>query len=120
MKVKDFLKKYCLHDSTIDEITYNAASKKLVWHMDFSFWMQTDFVDGTPENGMVNIIFHQVENYTGIIGKIDWFSVDSISLNKDNTISCNILDDYNNVYYEWNFYTSDIEIEDLHIDTTNS
>lgn len=119
MKINEFLEKYCFHDSTIDEISYDTTAKELVLHMDFAFWMQKDYVDGTPENGMVNIRFHQVENYTGIIGKIDWFSVDNISLNPDHTITCVILDDFNNVYYEWDFYALDAELEDLYIDTTD-
>ena len=119
MKANDFLEKYCLHDSTIDEIKYDRDTKELIWHMDFAFWMQNDYAEGTPENGMVNIHFHQVENYSGLTGKIDWFSVDHIVFNPDNTITCTVLDDYNDNYYVWSFSVSEIEIEDLHVDTTN-
>ena len=120
MKVKDFLEKYCLHDSTIDEIKYNSETKELIWHMDFAFWMQTNYVKGTPENGLINLHFYEVENYSGLIGRLDWFSVDRIVVNPDGTITCTILDDYNSDYYVWNFYVSDMEFEDLHIDTTDA
>lgn len=120
MKVNEFLEKYCLHDSTIDEIRYNSHEKELIWHMDFAFWMQKDYVEGNPENGMINLHFYNVENYSGLIGKIDWFSVDSITLHPNGIITCVVLDDYNDDCYIWNFYVSNIEIEDLHIDTTNA
>lgn len=29
MKVNEFLEKYCLHDSTIDEISYDSDAKEL-------------------------------------------------------------------------------------------
>ena len=120
MIVHKFLEKYCLHDSTIDEIIYDAKAKELIWHMDFAFWMQNDYVEGTPENGLINLRFHQVENYSGSTGKIDWFSVDSVVADSDNTVTCTVLDDYNENYYRWTFSVSDIEIEDLHIDTTEA
>ena len=120
MKVNDFSEKYCLHNSIIDEINHDVDTKELTLHMDFAFWMQNNFVEGTPENGMVNVCFRQVEGYTGITGKIDWFSVNNISLNSDNTITCAILDDYNGKCYEWKFYVSEVEFEDLHIDTNEN
>lgn len=120
MKVKEFLEKYYLHDSTIDEIRYDLGTKELIWHMDFAFWMQNSYVEGTPENGMINLHFHNVENYTGLIGEIDWFSVNRIVINSDGTITCTVLDDYNGDSYIWNFYVSDMEIEDLHINTTDA
>ena len=118
MKPGDFLERYCLHDSTVDEIKYDPVTKELVWHMDFAFWMQNAYVEGTPENGLVNLYFHHVENYFGMTGRIDWFSVEHIVANPDSTISCTILDDFNGQYYIWTFSVSDMEIEDLHIDTT--
>lgn len=49
MEVNEFLEKYYLHDSAIDEISYDSGAKELIWHMDFAFWMQSDYVEGTPE-----------------------------------------------------------------------
>lgn len=87
--------------------------------MDFAFWMQKDYVEGTPENGMINLHFYNVENYSGLVGKIAWFSIFSITVHPTCTITCVFLDDYNNDCY-MKFYVSNIEMEDLHIDTTNA
>lgn len=119
MKPRAFLDQYYLHDSTIAEISYDPRTGELVWQMEFAFWMQDGYIEGTAENGMVNIHFHHVENYSGLTGKIDWFSVLDMAADSDHTVSCSILDDFNDQYYFWTFSVSDIELEDLHIDTTN-
>ena len=96
MKIDDLLKKYCFHDSLINEISYANNEVKIT--IDFCFWMQEEYQDGTPETGIVYLRLPDVKSYNGITGKIDSYSILETEYN-DNTLSILIMDDFHNNSY---------------------
>ncbi len=120
MKPKEFFKKYYFHDSGIEKVEYNQDTKELLFRIDFCFWMQQDYVKGTPENGMINVHCHDVDYYDGLIGEFDWISIISIHINRNKTISITVIDEIQHEFFDWTFSSNDIEFEDLHIDTTSA
>ena len=113
MTIIEFTENYCLHDSTIRNITYNKPADTLTFLIDFAFWMQDWYVDGSPENGMVNLHFSGVKDYSGLTGEIDWFSIQAVNDNRDGSLTFVVLDDFNETQYLWRFSTSDVTFEDL-------
>ena len=63
MTITEFEEKYYLHDSTIDKIEYDAENKTLRLEIDFCFWMQIWYEQGTPENGLIAVTFENVSFY---------------------------------------------------------
>lgn len=113
MTIHDFIEKYYLHDSTIRNITYSKSDNTLIFLIDFSFWMQDDYEEGSPENGMVNIRFQSVNDYAGPVGEIDWFSIQTVMEHQDGSLTFVVLDDFNDTQYLWKIAPSDITFEDL-------
>ena len=88
-----------LHDSCIDKIEYDKSSKVLLVQMDFCYWAQAEYNDDEPENGDVKIIFHGVNEYDGLIGDVDHFSILDAECNADG-FYFSILDDFHDEQYE--------------------
>lgn len=96
MKIDELLKKYCFHDSLINEIIY--ANNEVTITIDFCFWMQEGYQDGTPETGIIHLRLPDVNSYNGITGEIDSYSILEMEYN-DNTLSILIMDDFHNTSY---------------------
>ena len=63
MTVKDFADKYFLHDSGIEELTYNAAAKRLALKIDSCHWWA---IDGKPKEmiiGVIRVTFNDVSRF---------------------------------------------------------
>lgn len=46
LTIAEFQERYYLHDSTIENIRYDAENKKLTLTIDFCFWMQEWYEPG--------------------------------------------------------------------------
>lgn len=60
MKITDFVKEYDLHDSFIESIESNEDEQVVILHINFAFWMQKGYVEDSPENGVIKVVFHGV------------------------------------------------------------
>ncbi len=108
MKIKSLLEKYSFHDSTIERINYNSIKNVLTITIDFCYWMQNGFVDRNKENGLVDLVFNDVYEYDNLLGDIDSFTIlDILEISKG--IKFNIIDAYNQKYYNLSIECSDIE-----------
>lgn len=68
MTLAEFEEKYYLHDSSIDEIEYDAENRTLRLKIDFCFWMQNWYNEGELPNGFIavtfdNVTFYEYEDY---------------------------------------------------------
>ena len=109
MNVKDFLNKYELHDSIIENIEYDVNKRMLFMELDFCFWMQKDFQDGDMETGKMILQFLDVNQYDGLQGVIDSFSILDVNI-LDDVMVFSIMDDFNEKFYEVKVDSSDVYI----------
>ncbi len=65
MKLNEFSEKYNFHDSSIDKISFDEINNKLIIIVDFCFYDQQDYERGTPENGLLKVVFSGVKSYNG-------------------------------------------------------
>ncbi len=110
MTITELVKTYNFHDSLITRITHDDLLDQLVITIEFSFWAQEGFTEGMPETGMVNLVFHKVEDFdcSGLNGNVDYFSIlDAIADN--NKLSLNILDDFHDKYFELFIISPDVD-----------
>ena len=63
MKLTEFVKSYNFHDSYIETIEYNEKEEEITAVIHFAFWMQDGYVVGTPETGLIRVLFKGVKKY---------------------------------------------------------
>ncbi len=83
MTVKDFVSSIVLHDSLLEAIDVCKENNTITITVDFCFWQQKDFREGTSETGIVKLIFRGVESY----------SLDADELNSDEIVGCTYKDE---------------------------
>ena len=108
MTINELLDKYHFHDSTIEEITYDISNGKLEFIIDFCYWLQNGYSDGDKENCLVKLCFSSVDDYEWKTGVIDSFAILEIDI-EDSTVKMNILDAFNNKFYEIQFTCKSVE-----------
>ena len=64
LTLTEFHERYYLHDSTIEDIQYNAENKTLTLTIDFCFWMQEWYPANTPPNGLIEVVFENARYYS--------------------------------------------------------
>lgn len=111
MTIDTFVKHYNLHDSYITILEYSQDENTLTMYINFAFWMQESFKEGTPENGIIKVVFHNVSQYlcdggdptgafVGILG----------SEYKNDTFILKLLDDETNMYFEVHIISDSVEV----------
>lgn len=98
MKLNDFVEKYIMHDSLFTSITQDKNTVKMV--IDFAYWMQPGFSEGSPETGPLKVEFSNVTRFVCPENiPLDQVSILKTSC-KENTIQFSILNDITNEYFE--------------------
>ncbi len=64
MTIAEFANRYNLHDSYIEAVKYDPESRSVVLTIQFLFWMQNDYVEGSPETGLLYVTFHNASRYS--------------------------------------------------------
>ena len=111
MTIESFVKHYNLHDSYITSAEYSSDSRHLCLLIDFAFWMQESYKDGEPENGVIRVVFRDVDIYlceggnptgafVGILG----------SEYRDGLLIIKLLDDETNEYFELQIKASSVDV----------
>ncbi len=62
MLIKEFVKKHNLHDSLLESIEADKATKTVKLTVDYCYWQQADYCEGQTETGIVHILFSDVSN----------------------------------------------------------
>ena len=110
MTIQELREKYYFHDSCITRIEYDKELKQLEITMDFCQWAQEKYVENEPENVWLKLTFHGIDEYDGLIGEIDYFSILNAEI-KDGKFWLSILDDYHGEEYEYYLSSSNVEVE---------
>ena len=110
MTIKELRDRYYFHDSCITRIDYK--DKKLEMILDFCQWAQEWYKKTDPENVWMRLIFSGIEQYEGITGEIDYFSVLDAEI-KEDKLWIFMLDDFHNENYEIFLKPTDVEVEIL-------
>jgi hypothetical protein len=107
MTLHELVANYNLHDSYFEDIIYNENSRQLIMKINFCFWMQENYTDGTPENGIITILFENVSNLLCRVAEINCNTFSIIATEVQNTtIIFKLTDDLNQEYMELSFDSS--------------
>jgi len=109
MTLLELFTKYEFHDSLLNKIEYTPEQKTLIFEIDFCYFMQKEYNDGEPENGIIKLIFNDVENYNNITGEFDMLSILETKLSDNKCITFNILNDVTNDFYELSIETNNVD-----------
>jgi len=112
MTIKQLTDKYYFHDSCVTNITFSAETQRLIITMDFCQWAQEWYTEKEPENVWLKLTFHGIDEYNGITGDIDYFSILDAEI-KDDRFRLFILDDFHNEEYDYYLLPSAVEVEIL-------
>ena len=63
MNAKEFIENYYMHDSWIENVEVFDGGTKLLFTVDFAFWMQEGYKESDPETGIINVTFDGVKKY---------------------------------------------------------
>ena len=114
MTIQELRKQYYFHDSCITKVDFIRESKRLEITMDFCQWAQEWYAENEPENVWLKLTFHGIDEYDGITGDIDYYSILDAEV-KDDKLWLYILDDFHEEEYEYYLSPSDVEVEILGI-----
>ena len=110
MKINELLNKYTFHDSLLENISYDKENSILTLTIDFCFWMQNDYDESQPETGHIKLLFKNIENYDGLVGDIDSYSILKTSYAND-VLTISLLDDFHDEYHEITIHSQNVIIQ---------
>lgn len=113
MKAKEFVNKYYLHDSLFDKVSFAKESATISMIIDFAFWMQSWYKEGTAETGLISVTFNNVENYSCPDGVV-WEQISILQAEESNgAIKFSLLNDMEDSYLEMEIKSDNIKVEVL-------
>jgi hypothetical protein len=112
MTLKEFETRYNLHDSFIESLNYDEVTATLTLVIDFAFWMQKDFKEGDEENGLIEVVFHNVKEHGCDNGDPTGDFVSILGAKADeNSIVISLIDDECNDYMELKVIAESVEVK---------
>ena len=114
MTIHELENKYYFHDSLINKIDYYKENERLEFTIGLCYWAQEWYKEGDPELMEIRLIFEGINEYGGIIGDVDCFSILD-GMVKNGKWRFNILDDFHDTYYEYVFSPSNVEVKHIRI-----
>ena len=112
MTLKEFESRYQLHDSYIESMRYDENSTTLTLVIDFAFWMQKDFKEGDEENGLIEVVFHNVKEHECDNGDPAGDFVSILGAKADeNSLIISLIDDECNDYMELRVIAENVEVK---------
>ena len=109
MTLDEFANKYNMHDSLINAITYENNTLQI--DIDFAFWMQDWFIDGSSETGSLKVTFCNTSSYQ----HPDSLPLEDISILEtsviDDTITFALINDMTDEYLELVITASEVIVE---------
>ena len=110
MKINELVSRSTFHDSLLENILYENENSKLILTIDFCFWMQNDYDESQPETGYIKLLFNNIENYDGLVGDIDSYSILKTSYDND-VLTISLLDDFHDEYHEITIHSQNVIIQ---------
>ena len=111
MKIIDFVNEYYLHDSFIKSVEKDDNNHTVTLSINFAFWLQRDYVEGNPENGIIKVVFRNVRGYHceggdpagAFVGILD-------TKYEDGSIVISLLDDETVSYFDLIIVTDEVTV----------
>ncbi|MDO4941132.1 MAG: hypothetical protein Q4E33_05530 [Erysipelotrichaceae bacterium] len=110
MKINEFYKNYEFHDSLINNIKFNQEKGTLSINIELCNYEQKYYKEGDDEIIIIDVIFKGCKSYDSLVGELDAYSILDTVLNNDNQITFNVLDDFNDNYYELHIQADSVEV----------
>lgn len=107
MTLKELDDTFDFHDSSIQKIISDKENKRLIMLIDFCYWMQKDFIEGSIENGIISLTFENVSNYSWINGQIDDYTILGIEV-FEKKICFNIVDEFHDKFFRVSFNADEV------------
>lgn len=110
MKAKEFVDKYYLHDSLISNVSFSKDNAVVSMIIDFAFWMQSWYKEGTEETGLISVTFSSVENYS-CPENVDWEQISILqAVESGGVIKFSLMNDMEDSYLEMTIKSDDIVV----------
>ena len=111
MTLHDFVENYYLHDSFIESISQNEEHGSIEFIINFCYWMQDDFTEGSRETGLIELVFTGVKPPKLDLSKNYCDYIILKTNENDGQIVFALYDDISNDYCELSFEADDVTIE---------
>ena len=100
MCVEEFISKYNFHDSLIDDVTFDVASKQVLMRVNFAYWKQEWYNEDTAETGPLTIIFKGVSQFV-CPDDVTWEQISIIQASiEDDSINFTLMNDITDAYLD--------------------
>ena len=113
MTIEQFVEKYCLHDSGLDEIIVDHEERTVRLLVDLCNRMQDDYVEGAPEIKPIEIVFSGVgkcENLERAIDKDFGDEFIALKMEADGTLRAELVTCKEQEYYEIRIRAEDVQV----------
>ncbi len=113
MFIKEFVKKYNLHDSLLESIEINKVYKTVKLTVDYCYWQQADYCEGQTETGIVHIFFSGVSDIIFDGHTLNSDEIVSCSCQQENTFVLKMKSDITGCYHIIMITADSVEMADL-------
>lgn len=110
MNLKDFYNNYEFHDSLLNKIDFNKENGILTMNIELCNYEQKNYKETDDETSIIDVVFKECKSYDGLVGELDSYSILETVLNNDDQITFNVMDDFNDDYYELHIQADSVEV----------
>ncbi len=97
MKMIKFITKYNLRGSLLEKVSVNENT--VILTLDYCYWQQDDYKDGTKETGIVDIVFDHVNNFIHEDYQINSDEIIDVFIDENDQLNIKVFNDINLKYY---------------------
>ena len=113
MTINEFVKKYNLHDSLMEDIKYDSNSKTIKFIVDFCYWQQDDYREEMPETGLIIIEFSGNVELSYIPYHINSDEIIRVFLSESNTLHLIVFNDLSEESHEIIVKADDVSVKEF-------
>lgn len=110
MTISELCKKYNLHDSLIEGISYDRVKNVIIIDVDFCYWQQEQYINDMKETGKIKLIFSGVLNFNYTQYPINSDEIISINNTSDNELFLEVYSDVTEECHCLNISAKQVEI----------
>jgi hypothetical protein len=110
MTISEFCKKYNLHDSLIECISYDKEKNIIIIGIDFCYWQQDYYTDGMKETGNIRLIFSEVLNFDYMPYSVNSDEILSVGNTSDDEMFMEVYNDVTEKCYRLTISAKNIDI----------
>ena len=110
MKCREFVDKYNLHDSLLEQVEYDENSTSVCLTVDFCYWQQNDYSDEMPETGIIKILFSGINEFKYTPYCLNSDEIVDVNFNADDEFMLKTYNDINDTYHTIYIKASEVEV----------